>query len=145
MKIINICFLTDDSYAMPTGVAIKSLCESKNKNTVYNIYILAIDVSSKNKRIFESMGEENVSIKIIQLKNEYEGHSIDGISATPTAMYKFRIPDILASVDRIIYLDGDIIVKTDLSNLYNFDICDNYIGAVLDINGVLKHHYKILN
>ena len=39
-------------------------------------------------------------------------------------------------LDRIIYLDGDIIVQEDLEELYNCNIGDNYIGAVKDTNGI---------
>ena len=143
MKKVNICFLTDNGYAMPTGVAIESLCKNKKKNTKYDIYILAIDISYENEKILESMNSNNISINIIKLKNKYKDFNMKNVSATSAAMYKFQIPDILSSQDKVIYLDGDIIVKSDLSELYSIDLGDNYIGAVLDINGVLKHHYNM--
>ena len=47
VNIVNICFITDTNYAVPTGVAIESLIENCKKDTMYNIYIIAVDVGEK--------------------------------------------------------------------------------------------------
>ena len=46
--------------------------------------------------------------------------------------FRFFIPDLFSQYDKVIYLDADILVLDDLQPLYNNDIDDYYIGAVLD-------------
>ena len=135
---VNLCFVTDDYYAMPTCITINSILKSKNKNTIYNVYILCKDISDYKRKKFMELNTETLEIKIIDINKEedFSDFKIEGIPATPTAMYKFLIPDILNKLDRIIYLDGDIIVQEDLEELYNCNIGDNYIGAVKDTNGI---------
>lgn len=142
MNEINVCFLTDDGYAMPTCIAMKSMLDNKNKNTKYNIYILSTSLSEHNTVKFKELNSVDFEVKIVNLEDKYKDFYMNGVSASPTAIYKFSIPEILSDLDKVIYLDGDIIVNSDLLELYNYKIGKNYIGAVKDINGALKRHYK---
>ena len=129
MNVINTCFLTDDGYAMPTCIAINSMIMNKNKESIYNIYVLSMNISESNEEMFKKLSGENCNIYIIKLDSNYQKFSMEGVSASPTAINKFSIPEILENIDKVIYLDGDIIIKSDLSELYQYDIGDNYIGA----------------
>lgn len=142
MNVINTCFLTDDGYAMPTCIAINSMIINKNKESIYNIYVLSMNISEFNEEMFKKISGENCNIYIIKLDNNYQKFSMEGVSASPTAINKFSIPEILDNIDKVIYLDGDIVIKSDLSELYQYDLGDNYIGAVKDINGILKRHFN---
>lgn len=44
------------------------------------------------------------------------------------------LPEILPDIDKILYLDLDIWVEKDISELWNIDITDYAIAAVVDIN-----------
>lgn len=140
---VNICFLTDNGYVMPTCVAITSMIENKKKETIYNIYLLCINVTKDNEKKFTSLNSSTCKINIINLSNGFKEYFLKEVSATPTAIYKFKIAEILKNLDKVIYLDGDIIVCSDLSELYNWDIKRYYIGAVKDLNGLLKRHYNM--
>lgn len=51
------------------------------------------------------------------------------------------LPQILpVSIDKVIYIDADIVVKSDISELYNIDIKDYYIGATLDLYNHVTDH-----
>jgi lipopolysaccharide biosynthesis glycosyltransferase len=140
--IINTCFLTDDGYAMPTCIAITSMLKNKKKDSKYVIYVLSMNVSKANIEKFMLLDRKDFRIKIIPLDDRYKKYDMVGVSASSTAMYKFSIPEILNKIDKVIYLDGDIIVNDDLSELYNYQIGNNYIGAVKDINGIQKRHFN---
>ncbi len=145
MKNIDICFLTDDGYAMQTCIAITSILKTKKDNIFYNIYILCNKVSNDNLKKFEELDKKNLKINIIKLKNndEYIKYDIKDIPASTTAIYKFNIPQILNKLDKVLYLDGDIIVHNDLSELFNYDIGNNYVGAVKDTAGLSKSLFKL--
>ncbi len=145
MKNVDICFLTDEGYAMQTCIALTSILKNKKNNIKYNIYILCNKVSNDSLEKIKSLDKVNFNINIIELKNndEYIKYDIKDIPASPTAIYKFNIPQILNKLDKVLYLDGDIIVNEDLSELFNYDIGDNYLGAVKDTAGLSKSLFKL--
>lgn len=42
--------------------------------------------------------------------------------------------DIMKAYDKVLYLDSDLIILDDISKLYNVDIGDAYVGAVVDVD-----------
>lgn len=142
---INTCFITDDGYAMQTCIAIHSISKNRNKNNEYYVYILCNNVSKNNQEKFEQLNDNGFNIKIIELlgNDEYLKYDIKGIPASPTAIYKFSIPQILKDIDKVLYLDGDLIVKNDLEELFNYNLSGKCIGAVKDTSGLARGLYKV--
>ncbi|MDR0407577.1 MAG: glycosyltransferase family 8 protein [Campylobacteraceae bacterium] len=138
---VPIVFITDNNFVIPTSVAIISLIEKKRPETYYSIYIIIDNVSDENKKRLHAFENQQVSIKIIETASDKFAslHQYDSKSccvATISALLKFEIPNILNREDKVLYLDGDILVKSDLSNLYNINI-DNYYAAVTHDTGKL--------
>ena len=144
MNEINICLLTDNDYIIQTCVAITSIVENKAKESFYNIYILCDMLLDDNIKKIMTLEKEKIKIKIINLNSngKYLQYAMD-VPASPTAIYKFSIPKILGKLDKVLYLDGDIIVKKELCELYNYDLENNYIGAVKDTIGLSKSLYRL--
>lgn len=134
---LNICLLTDNGYVMPTYVTIYSIFKNRNKKIKYNIYLLCYCVDKNNKNKLLKLNCNNFHINIIDLEsNDISQYKIDNIPATPTSINKFFIPDILSEINKVLYLDGDIIVRCDLVDLFNYEVGDNYIAAVKDVEGL---------
>ena len=51
---------------------------------------------------------------------------------TPGTLLRLYLPELLPNVDKVIYLDCDIVVKTDIVELWNTPLIDKYIAACLD-------------
>lgn len=142
---INIAFIADDGYVMPTCVAISSICENCNKDYLYNIIIIVPDTISNSavSRLSKcSKLEDNIKISINKASmNELQGlHNYDDskfLAATETALLKFKLPELLSSIDKVLYLDGDILVRDDLVELYKTRLDSNYVAAVRDLPQVL--------
>lgn len=138
LNVVNLCFVTDDGYVMPTCVALTSILKNKKPSTKYICYVLCKNVSEINKQYFLKMSSKKFVIKLIDLfgLEDFSNFHIDHVSATPTSIYKFFIPEILKDLDKVLFLDGDIIVKTDLAELYNTALKDFYAAAVKDCNSI---------
>lgn len=141
-KVVNIVFTTDKNYTEYLKVAILSAIDNKNPESIYNINILCIDLPNKKYEEFIELAKniENVKIKTIPLKIE----TLKGIGEFETKnkvsrvdLFKFFIPDIFPELDKILYMDADILVLKDLTKLYNTDISKHYIGAIK------KYEYRI--
>jgi len=129
---IPVIFICDDRYAMPAGVAIVSLLRSKKPMTRYEIFVLGIDISSKSKDKLESLATDGLSVKVIEHGNKFAGITAH-TSVSASALFKFEIADIITGHDKLIYLDSDVIVLDDLSELYGIDLGDRYAGVVRDL------------
>ena len=132
---IYIAMITDDNYVKPTVVTLTSLWENKKAESVYNISILTNNLNEENTNLLKSLNNSNFSINILDKSNFIE--EFKNINqerhVTFTSLLKFFLPEIFNNLDKILYLDSDILVQDDLSELFNIDISDFYSAAVKDI------------
>ena len=145
-KKINIVMLLDDNYFFCTYVALKSMKINKDANAIYNIYILIDGVSQDNQQKIQLLNEENFITKIIDIQEYCQKYkNIQNVyHISNTALVKFDIPNILPHLDKALYLDGDILVTKDLSELFNIDIDNFYLGAVRELRSEYTRKYNEL-
>lgn len=135
---ISVVLITDDSFVMPTCVTIVSLLNSKNADSSYDVYVVTPGLKAKQEKLLCSLakGDDTVSIVKGDLEKFEKLHkdenSVAHLSASKAAMLKFDLPNLFPKLDKILYLDGDIIVRGDLSELFNTDLGDYYLAASHD-------------
>ena len=146
----SIVFISDNNYIMPTGVAITSLKLNKCKKSIYNIYILANNVSVDNEEKILLLNEEGFSVEIKHLDNNdnyeklYQKTKTSTAShVTSTSLYKFDICNIFESIDKVLYLDSDMIIQSDLKELFSIDLGDYYAGVVKDSGPMICYNPPI--
>ena len=137
MTIINICFSSDNNYAKHMAVAMISILKNSKSEDSYNFYILDGGISPKNKT------KINELLKIRSFNIEYLNVNSDDFKDCPMTgyvkyitlptYYRFKIASLLPNIDKILYLDCDIIVDSDISELYNYNIEQYYIGAIPEV------------
>ena len=138
MEKINVCLACDDRYAKYAGVVIASVLSNANTDDVLSIYILDGGISNKNKeKLLELLKLRNFSINFITIDNglfkDYTKVKTHSYISLPS-YYRLKLASILPEVDKIIYLDCDVIVNTSLKELFNSDLKDNPIGGINDIS-----------
>lgn len=132
---INILCSTDNNYAPYCGVMLTSLLEN-NRQYHIDIYILTSDISSINRRRFEIL-EDCYDCSIIFLTPDKELLKNcpikDGDHVSMATYYRIICDSLLpASVEKILYLDCDIIVNTDILELYHMDMGGSVVAACID-------------
>lgn len=133
-KVAHIVFTTDKNYLKYLNVAIFSAIKNKNPNSIYDINILCVDLSEKEQQSFKKFEQKNVSIKTIPVSIEeltFGYFEILNVRVSRADLFKFLMPKIFENYDKILYLDADILVRGDLLDLYNTDLKNHYLGAVL--------------
>lgn len=128
---ISIVYICDEKYVMPTCVSIQSIYENR-KVSVYDIYIIGVDLSQKSKNRIKSIKLSGINIHLLDFENKYKDLNTNHVYVSKAALFKFDIPNILPDLDKVLYLDGDTIVLDDLSELFNTDITEYYAGVVRD-------------
>lgn len=126
MNFLPIVFTCDDSYFKYTSVVIASLLVNQNKNCRYEINIISEYISDENKILAEKQISKfsNFSIKFIILENFDAGKFYLNSYMTVSTYYRFYIPQLFKNYERILYLDSDLIVDADISELAVMDFDD---------------------
>lgn len=131
-KEIPIFFASDDNYVPLLATAIKSLLTNASKNYFYKIYVLTTDMQQEKRDKIAAMALPNSSIEFVALAKE-----LDKVKHlfrlrdyySKETYYRFFIPDLFPKYKKVIYLDCDLIIKGDISELYNIDLGNNYVAA----------------
>lgn len=133
---IKVVYISDDNYVTYLRTSIKSLFKNKNNNTQIEVFVVGVDLSEKNSKKILSENKKRLHINLINIS-----HNLYKDLERPTAykhvgcqadLAKFFFHHLLQDIDKIIYLDADTVVLKDLSDLYNTDLANNYVGAVND-------------
>ena len=131
-KEIPIFFSTDDNYIPYLDVAVRSLIKNASRDYDYRIIVLNTGVSEESaERVkrnecpgvridFMDISEQLVSIKS-RLKDVYHFSIV--------TYYRLFIASLFPQYEKALYLDCDLVVLGDISELYHIDLGDNIFGA----------------
>lgn len=134
---IQLCAICDSGYAVPTSVMLTSAKLNKAEGSQYHINLISNGLTCYEKRKFLEMSSGDFQIDIIECDgSKYEGIPIASVFST-SVMIKCDLADILSELDKVLLLDGDILVKKDLTELWNIDLGDNILAACSDMVGVV--------
>ena len=133
-EFMHVVMATDNNYVYPTVVAITSILENKKASTKLNFNILIsgdLSYESKNEILSLETHYKNCKNRLIDMGDSFK-NARTRMHITTAAFYRLRLPSILKNVDKCLYLDGDLVVNTDLTEIYNTDVTNCYIAGVKD-------------
>jgi len=130
MENVSVALITDDNYVVPTIVAITSLQKNKKETTLYDTYVIGCNLSNENKTTLEKTGAKVIDNEVLlpEFENSHPHVSVAALS-------KFNLPNIFENLDKILYLDTDMIILKDLSQLFQIDLQEHYAAVVKDMAG----------
>ena len=107
----------------------------KKTASQYIIHYLNNGLSEFDQRKVMELDSPDFRIKMQKCSAEkYKDIKIyDNATFTISAMIKCELENLLPTIDKVLMLDGDIIVKGDLTELYEEDISDVLIGMTKDL------------
>ena len=129
---IPIVLACDEHYIAPTYVAILSLLLNKKEETQYSFTILCPGgLAESSKEIIQQLAEQyGVPLRIVSMGKLFSEARMKIEHITVPTLYRLYLPQVLEE-EKCIYLDSDIIVNGDLTELYEISLENNYIGGVL--------------
>lgn len=133
---IPIVMTSSEFYAPYCAATIQSIIDSSSNEHSYKIFILHSGLIQKTQTLLHSMikGKTNFQIMFINVKQFISGYNLyESPTISIETYYRMVIPEILKKYDKLIYIDSDICVNKDLYDLYNINIGDNWIGAIVDV------------
>ena len=131
-KEIPIFFSTDDNYIPYLDVAISSLIENASSEYKYRIIVLNTGLRKDNEAKIKKNERDGVSIDFIDISPEVErikARLKDVYHFSVVTYYRLFIASLFPRYDKVLYLDCDIVVLGDISQLYNVDIGHNILAG----------------
>ncbi|MBD5393033.1 MAG: hypothetical protein HDR71_01940 [Lachnospiraceae bacterium] len=142
-KTIPIAMICDKNFIMQTCVALTSMYLNKDADTIYEIYVILVESEGKEADSIKELSSDNFNIHILMMSLE-KYRNIKQIAHVPLAsLVKFDICDLISEYSKILYLDGDIIVRQDLWQIYSTELEDNYVAGVPHSLGIVTSEHKL--
>lgn len=138
---MNVIYASDDNYSWLAGISMLSLFENNKERDEIQVFLFCDKVSKRNK--------EYLSAIAWQYQRKLEFIDVSQLRL-PDFLYSGRWPmsacsrlfacELLPGIDKALYLDCDIIVDGDISDLYDWPMGENILLAVKDcVSSAHKH------
>lgn len=131
----DIVINTDDNYIQHAMAMLCSLYENNREHDI-TVHVLQKDLSEKSRDYITGLSERYGNKAIFHTVNEQPLHGVQFRKNRPLSMaayYRLLLSSILPQeLDRVLYLDCDIIVVRNIKEIFGIEI-DNYaLAASLD-------------
>ncbi len=136
---VAICLACSNEYTPFACITINSVVCNLPDDINCDIVVLNTDISETNEILIKSVsdGKKNVSVRFLNIQ-KYIGDKTFYTWAhfTKYTYYRLLIPDVFDNYKKVIYLDSDIIVNSDITELYNTDVNGYLFAAARDTHAV---------
>lgn len=136
-KHYQVVYASDDRFSEIMGVSIVSLFEKNRDADTICLYILDTNISGENKSRIEQICKNYkrplpIWIPAINIEKKLQMQILidrGSLSQYARLFLSSLLPD---GIDRVLYLDCDIIIHQSINELWNLNLNGNTIGALKD-------------
>lgn len=132
---ISVVLSANDYYVPYLSTILQSLKDNSSTQFNYDIIVLNTDISEKNQKILkEQVFSKNISLRFFNVArqmNKYKNLPLRGHFKVET-YFRILMPELLPHYDKILYLDSDMVILTDVSTLYNTELDGFLLAACRD-------------
>lgn len=145
-KVIPIIYSVNNHYAPYFYISLKSLIEHANGKNRYQIYILYTELDERHRRYLGKLKRENIQIECIDIAENMRNITIDGNNyLTVETCYRLLLPQIFPQHERVLYIDSDTLVMSDVEELFDSWLGEKPVGAMHEADTVyLREYYRKL-
>jgi lipopolysaccharide biosynthesis glycosyltransferase len=141
-------------YVKPTTVAMYSICANAKEGVQLKFWLLNNDLGDTEREFVRAkldIFKDKYTVEYLDIPREYYDRLPCVDKFGKETWYRVLIPLLMPQLDKVLYLDGDIIVLDDLSELYNTNIessayaaCSEKKPLVWQCNPIVhtRQHFK---
>ena len=143
---IHISMAFDNNYVDLSLIAIASVLNTSSSDTYIHFHILGLHFGYEEIKCIINLSKINKNVEFIfynakQIEYDFEP-STTGFRGYAN-LCRILSPHIVNNTNKILFLDsGDILCQKDLSEIYFYDLGDNYFGWILELTAGNYLSYK---
>lgn len=147
---MNIAIAFNEKYIRYAYVLMTSIFEN-NKDESVNVYMMCSEIDADKLVVFDELKEKyNQKVTLLEVTEEVLPKNLPSNEQwTRETYFRLALPELLPeSVDRILYLDIDIIVNGSLKELYDADFSGKMLCVCKDItaeNGMCQMQQELFS
>lgn len=135
---ISVVLAADDYYTPYVSTLLGSLSKHVNTKDIYDITVFHKNITPANQKLLVSgvEGKKNIHLRFCDMSgrlDEFEGLATKW-HITVETYFRLFIPEIMAKYEKVLYLDGDMIIKRDIAELFREDVDGYLLAACRDID-----------
>jgi len=129
----NLAYITDSNYLLATKVSIRSAVAGADGKNI-TVWLIGVDLSEDETEEVRALSDQNTDIRVISAKSEYKNIGAGHDYISDTALMKFRLPELLSDLEYVLFVDGDTLLFPGFLSVFDTDISDVCLAAVIDAN-----------
>lgn len=141
---VQIVAAANDLYVPYLSVVIQSIINNSTDSHKYKVTVMHTDITAKHRDMLKKMAhkKDNFDIAFINVMQEMKNYMNLFISNHIKIETYFRLllPKIMPDVNKVLYMDCDVIANSDVAELYNTDISDYFLAGTRDADSAANYN-----
>ncbi len=131
MDEVNIAFVVDNSSLDQVAVVIASILACSTAPSALRFFIVLDGSADVARQKLAAWTVRPPHLTLLPVDNPFAPRTRGHIS--PAALLRTQLPLVLPQLDRVLYLDADIVVRRDIAELYRSELDDMPMGGAPDL------------
>jgi len=135
MQLVQAVMCADAGFVVPLAVALRSINDSQAQDQSVHVTVLSIGIGVEDRaRVTASLDRIRVSFLDVETLIPADVPFSKARLTRATYGRLFAADAVAPSVDRLVYLDTDVLVQDDLRELAHFDLAGHPVAATRDVS-----------
>lgn len=139
LPVVPVVFAADNPYVPMLTTTLYSMLKNASTSHFYDIYVLQKNIESARREViweFFYSKFANVHIQFVDVSPIVSKYNLktNNPHISEETYYRFLIQELIPHYNKVVYLDSDLIVKDDVSQLFSVEMGTNLVAAVPDID-----------
>lgn len=136
--IVPVVFAADNNYVPMLTTTIESMMRNASTAYFYDVVVVEDGISGENKQQMQSFFSKypNMILRFFGAGALISGYDLTTSNEhiSKETYYRFLVQDVLPYYGKVLYLDSDLIIEGDVSELYKLELGDNLLAAAHDVD-----------
>lgn len=138
LPVVPVVLAADDNYVPMLTTTIYSMLKNASTSFHYDVVVIGRDIPAERRSVMSGFLSRfpNMTLRFVDpnpIVGAYELKTNNAHIGIET-YYRFLIQELLPFYDKVLYLDSDLVVEGDVSELFSSDLGDDLLAAVHDID-----------
>jgi lipopolysaccharide biosynthesis glycosyltransferase len=131
-RTVHVACCFDQKMELPFLVLASSLKRHLKNDRKVVLHAFHSDPIALNQAYFVGLNSATFELRLRQIGNRFHGPAPWPSHLTAATLLRLQLPSVLKDIDRVVYLDCDLVVLKDIATLYDTDLLDLPLAACLD-------------